>query len=165
MRRYGPKSNLKLDVDLRADVFRDTAKGTGIQLRGAVVGIEGIDVEFSYGETGCFAAARRTGNDDHSIRGRAKSAPEVSVRVLAHIFGKLGLQEVATLVDDALAHHLRAFRLDYFVARSEDLIGESVKFRVVLHVDRVERETLDRSSREWFFRKHSELSYIAVWGN
>ena len=44
-----------------------------------------------------------------TIRGRAKSAPEVSVCVLAHIFGKLGLQEVAMLVDDTLANHLRAF--------------------------------------------------------
>jgi hypothetical protein len=44
-----------------------------------------------------------------TIRGRAKSAPEVSVCVLAHVFGKLGLQEVATLVDDALTNHLRAF--------------------------------------------------------
>jgi hypothetical protein len=31
-----------------------------------------------------------------TIRGRAKSAPEVSVCVLAHVFGELGLQEVAT---------------------------------------------------------------------
>jgi hypothetical protein len=150
---------LKLDVDLRADFFRDTAKGTGIQLRGAVVSIEGIDVEFSYGETGCFAAARRA---TMTIRGRAKSAPEVSVCVLAHVFGELGLQEVATLIDDALANHLRAFRFGDLVARCEDLSGEGVKFRVILHVDRVERVTLDRSGREWFFRKHSQFNYIAV---
>jgi hypothetical protein len=30
-----------------------------------VISIEGIDAEFSYGETSCFAAARRTGNDHH----------------------------------------------------------------------------------------------------
>ena len=70
-----------------------------------------------------------------TIRGRAKSAPEVSVCVLAHIFGELGLQEVAMLVDDTLANHLRAFRLGDLVARSEDLSGEGVKFRVILHVD------------------------------
>jgi len=98
---------LKLDVDLGTDFFGDTAKRTIIQLRGAVVGIEGIDLEFSYGETGCFATAR--GPVTMTIRGRAKSAPEVSVCVLAHIFGKLGLQEVAILVDDTLANHLRAF--------------------------------------------------------
>jgi hypothetical protein len=28
---------LKLNVDLRADLFRDTPKGTGIQLRGTVI--------------------------------------------------------------------------------------------------------------------------------
>ena len=96
-----------------------------------------------------------------TIRGRAKSAPEVSVCVLAHIFGELRLQEVAMPVDDTLANHLRAFRLCDLVARSEDLSGEGVKFRVILHVDRVERAT-DRSDREGFFRRHSESNYIAV---
>ena len=97
-----------------------------------------------------------------TIRGRAKLSPEVSVCVLTHIFGEFGLQEVAMLVDDTFANHLRAFRLGDLVARSKDLSGEGVKFRVILHVDRVERVTLDRSGREWFFRKHSQFNYIAV---
>jgi hypothetical protein len=77
-----------------------------------------------------------------TIRGRVNSAPEVSVCVLAHIFGEFGLQEVAMLVDDTLANHLRAFRLGDLVARSEDLSGEGVNFHVILHVNRVERVTL-----------------------
>jgi len=97
-----------------------------------------------------------------TIRGRAKLSPEVSVCVLTHIFGEFGLQEVAMLVDDTFANHLRAFRLGDLVARSEDLSGEGVKFRVILHVDRVERVTLDRGGQEWFFRKHSNINYIAV---
>ena len=97
-----------------------------------------------------------------TIRGRVNSAPEVSVCVLAHVFGELGHQEVATLIDDALANHLRAFRFGDLVTRSEDLSGEGVKFRVILHVDRVERATLDRSSRDRLFRKHSKFNYIAV---
>jgi hypothetical protein len=54
-----------------------------------------------------------------TIRGRAKLSPEVSVCVLTHIFGEFGLQEVAMLVDDTFANHLRAFRLGDLVARSE----------------------------------------------
>ena len=38
---------LKLNFDLRADLFRDTPRGTGIQLRGRVIRVEGIDAEFS----------------------------------------------------------------------------------------------------------------------
>ena len=97
-----------------------------------------------------------------TIRGRVNSAPEVSVCVLAHIFGEFGLQEVAMLVDDTLANHLRAFRLGDLVARSEDLSGEGVNFHVILHVNRVERVTLDRSSREGFFREHSKFNCIAL---
>jgi hypothetical protein len=77
-----------------------------------------------------------------TIRGRAKSAPEVSVCVLAHVFGELGLQEVATLIDDAFADHFSAFCLGDLGAGCKDLSGESVKFRVILHVDRVERAAL-----------------------
>src|SRR5260370_7361425 len=77
---------LKLDVDLGADFFRDAVKGTGIQLRGAVVRIEGIDVEFSYGETGCFAAAGGTGNDDHS-RSRQVSPRSLCLRPSACLRG------------------------------------------------------------------------------
>lgn len=100
-----------------------------------------------------------------TIRGRAKSAPEVSVCVRAHIFGEFSLQEVAMLVDDTLANHLRAFRLGDLVTRSEDLSCEGVKFRVILHVDRVERVTLDRSGQKGFFRKHTDTNYIAVYRN
>jgi hypothetical protein len=100
-----------------------------------------------------------------TIRGRAKSAPEVSVCILAHIFGEFSLQDFAVLVDDTLANHLRAFRLGDLVARSEDLGGQRVKFCVILHVDRVERMTLDRSGRKGFFRKHTDFNYIAVYRN
>src|ERR1700681_983419 len=61
-----------------------------------------------------------------TIRGRAKLSPEVSVCVLTHIFGEFGLQEVATLIDDAFADHFSAFCLGDLGAGCKDLSGESV---------------------------------------
>ncbi len=44
-----------------------------------------------------------------TIFGLGKLAPGVSAYVLMHFFGKLGFQEVAAIIDDAFADHLRAF--------------------------------------------------------
>jgi hypothetical protein len=55
---------VKLDVYLEPISFEIPRKFV-IELRGAVVGIEGIDPEFSYGETSCIAPGRRIGDDDH----------------------------------------------------------------------------------------------------
>ena len=68
-------------------IEKDAAKvRTWSERFGAVVSIERIDVEFSYGETGCFAAARRTGNDDHS-RSRQVSPRSLCLRPCAYLRG------------------------------------------------------------------------------
>jgi hypothetical protein len=56
---------------VRPDFFRDTAKGTGIKSHGSLISLGRIDTEFSYGETDCFAAGKRTGHDAQFHIGKA----------------------------------------------------------------------------------------------
>ena len=73
---------VKLDVYLEPISFEISRKFV-IELRGAVVGIEGIDPEFSYGETSCIAPGRRTGDDDHFgvAPNQPSKSPSASLRV------------------------------------------------------------------------------------
>jgi hypothetical protein len=45
-----------------------------------------------------------------TVLGSDTSPSEVSLCVLSHVFGEFGYQEVASLVNDALADHFLSFR-------------------------------------------------------